>query len=207
MQRLPGLCGAIVDEYPPQNLEDLLEQIATAAHRERTVVTVGDILEAVGTRSFAPLLMLTGTLLVSPLSGIPLFPTTMALVVLLVSVQMLVGRRHFWLPSWLLTRALRRQSLLRGIDWLQRPCAIIDRYLQPRFTYLVGRSSQAFIALLCLLIVVMMPVMELIPFSSSIAGIALCAFGLALVALDGLMVLVGYVVIALTAATLVSALA
>ncbi|MFN2288996.1 MAG: exopolysaccharide biosynthesis protein [Chromatocurvus sp.] len=194
-------------EYPARNLEDLLEQIATAAHSERSVVTVGDILEAVGTRSFAPLLMLTGTLLVSPLSGIPLFPTTMAFVVLLVSVQMLVGRHHFWLPHWVLTRALQRQSLLRGLDWLQPPFTIIDRYLQPRFTYLVGRSSQILIALLNLLIVVMMPVMELIPFSASLAGVALCAFGLALVALDGLMVLVGYVVIALMATTLVGALA
>ena len=194
-------------EYPARNLEDLLEQIASAAHGERSVVTVGDILEAVGTRSFAPLLMLTGTLLVSPLSGIPLFPTTMALVVLLVSVQMLVGRHHFWLPRWLLTRALQRQSLLRGLDWLQRPFAIIDRYLQPRFNYLVGRSSQVLIALLNLLIVVMMPAMELIPFSASLAGVALCAFGLALVTLDGLMVLVGYIVIALMATTLVGAFA
>lgn len=194
-------------DHPARDLEDLLAQIATAAHHDQAVVTVGDILEAVGTRSFAPLLMLTGTLLVSPLSGIPLFPTTMALVVLLVSVQMLVGRRHFWLPRWLLRRNLRRQSLLRGLDWLQAPCAFIDRYLQPRLACLLGRSSQALIALLCLLIVVMMPIMELIPFSSSIAGVALCAFGLALVALDGLMVLLGYAVIALMVTTLAGALA
>ncbi|MFN2327496.1 MAG: exopolysaccharide biosynthesis protein [Chromatocurvus sp.] len=179
-------------QHVARDLEELLEQIATAAYSDHALVTVGDILEAVGTRSFAPLLMLTGTLLASPLSGIPLFPTTMALIVLLVSVQMLAGRRHFWLPQWLLLRTLPQQRLLQVLKWLQGPCASIDRYLQPRLTYLIRGPSQDFIALLCFIVAVLMPVMELIPFSSSVAGVALCAFGLALVAHDGLMVLLAY---------------
>ncbi|MDO8861037.1 exopolysaccharide biosynthesis protein [Haliea sp. E1-2-M8] len=184
----------------------MLEQIAIVAHNEHTLVTVGDILEAVGTRSFAPLLMLTGTLLVSPLSGIPLFPSMMALIVLLVSLQMLAGRRHFWLPRWLLQRTLPRQKLLRILEWLQTPCATIDRYLQPRLTYLVRGPSTVLIALTCLAIAVMMPAMELVLFSSSIAGVALCAFGLALVAHDGVLVLVAYAIITLMAAVVAGVL-
>lgn len=190
-------------EHAARNLEELLSQIAHAAHNEQTRVTVGDILHAVGTRSFAPVLMLTGTLLVSPLSGIPLFPTTMALIVLLVSVQMLAGRRHFWLPRWLLLRTLERRRLLQILQWLQKPCAFIDRYLQPRLTYLVKGPSMILIALTCLVIAVTMPVMELIPFSSSVAGVALCAFGLALVARDGAIVLLAYAMTALMAAAVV----
>ncbi|TCO72610.1 exopolysaccharide biosynthesis protein [Chromatocurvus halotolerans] len=193
-------------EHVARDLEELLEQIAMAVHGEHTRVTLGDILEAVGTRSFAPLLMLTGTLLVSPLSGIPLFPSTMAFIVLLVSVQMLVGRQHFWLPAWLLARALEREKLLRVLDWLQTPCAFIDRYLQPRLLYLVRGPSQGLIALVCLVVAALMPLMELVPFSSSVAGFALCAFGLALVAHDGLMVLLAYATIALMSAVIVGAL-
>lgn len=193
-------------EQVARDLEELLEQIATAVHGEHTRVTLGDILEAVGTRSFAPLLMLTGTLLVSPLSGIPLFPSTMAFIVLLVSVQMLVGRKHFWLPAWLLARTLERENLLRVLDWLQAPCAFIDRYLQPRLLYLVRGPSQGLIALVCLVVAALMPLMELVPFSSSVAGFALCAFGLALVAHDGLMVLLAYATIALMSAVIVGAL-
>lgn len=193
-------------EHVARDLEELLEQIATTAHSDHTRVTLGDILEAVGTRSFSPLLMLTGTLLVSPLSGIPLFPSTMAFIVLLVSLQMLVGRRHFWLPRWLLMRTLERENLLRILEWLQTPCAFIDRYLQPRLLYLVRGPSQVLIALVCLLLAALMPVMELIPFSSSVAGFALCAFGLALVAHDGLMVLLAYATITLMSAVIVGAL-
>lgn len=193
-------------EHVARDLEELLEQISAAAHREHTQVTLRDILEAVGTRSFAPLLMLTGALLVSPLSGIPLFPSTMAFIVLLVSVQMLLGRRHFWLPRWLLTRTLERQNLLRVLTWLQRPCAFIDRYLEPRLLYLVKGPSQVLIALVCLVVAALMPAMELIPFSSSVAGFALCAFGLSLVAHDGLMVLLAYATITLMAAIIVGAM-
>jgi hypothetical protein len=42
------------------------------------------------------------------------------------------------------------------------------------------------IALLCALIGVAMPSLELVPFSAHIAGLALTAFGLALIANDGL---------------------
>jgi hypothetical protein len=150
--------------------------------------------------------MLTGTLLASPLSGIPLFSTTMGLVVMLVSVQMLIGRRHFWLPRWLLLRTLQRQSLLKVLHWLQTPCAVIDRYLQPRLTYLVKGPSQILIALICLAVAVMTPVLELVPFSSSLAGVMFCAFGLALVAHDGLMVLGGYAMIILMTAVLAGVL-
>lgn len=193
-------------EHVARDLEELLEQIARAVHSEHSRVTLGDILEAVGTRSFAPLLMLTGTLLVSPLSGIPLFPSTMAFIVLLVSVQMLAGRQHFWLPAWLLARTLERENLLRVLDWLQTPCAFIDRYLQPRLLYLVRGPSQGLIALVCLVVAALMPLMELVPFSSSVAGFALCAFGLALVAHDGLMVLLAYATITLMSAVIVGAL-
>lgn len=193
-------------EHVARDLEELLAQIATAVHSEHSRVTLGDILESVGTRSFAPLLMLTGTLLVSPLSGIPLFPSTMAFIVLLASLQMLVGRPHFWLPRWLLMRTLERESLLRVLDWLKTPCAFIDRYLRPRLVYLVRGPSQVVIALVCLVLAALMPIMELMPFSSSVAGFALCAFGLALVAHDGLMVLLAYATITLMAAVIVGAL-
>ena len=180
-----------------RNLGELLEQIAGAARSDSTRVTVGGILDAVGTRSFAPLLMATGILLASPLSGIPLFPSTMALVVVLVSVQILLGRRHVWLPSWLLHRALQREYLLRVLDRLRKPCGVIDRFLAPRLVYLVSGPAEGFIAFICLAMAVVMPLMEVVPLSASIAGVALCAFGLALVARDGLMVLLGYALVLL----------
>ncbi len=182
------------------SLQQLLEHIAiTARNQER--VSLDLVLRAVGRRSFAPVLLLVGIILFSPLSGIPGLPTTMAILVLLVTIQLLLGRHHFWLPQWMLQRSISKQKLLTALHWLEKPAAFIDNWLKPRLRFLVRRTGTFVIALICTLIALALPVMEVVPFSATIAGIALAAFGLALVAHDGVLALAAF---CLTATTLVT---
>src|SRR5690606_6693656 len=83
------------------SLELMLEHIAGAAH-EHERVSLGLVVETIGSRSFGPLLLMVGVVLASPLSGIPGMPTMMSLMVLLIAVQLLFGGKNFWLPHWLL---------------------------------------------------------------------------------------------------------
>lgn len=161
-------------------------------------VSVGDIIHVVGDRSFAPLLMLVGMLLVSPLSGVPTFPSMVAGIVLLVTLQMLYGRSHFWLPARLLNVQVPCDKMETALTWLQRPARFIDRLTRQRLVVLVRGPSIYLIAIICLSIACFLPIMELILFSSSLAGAVLVVFGVALVARDGLLALVGYVVTAVT---------
>lgn len=169
-------------------------------------VSVGDIIHVVGDRSFAPLLMLVGMLLVSPLSGVPTFPSMVAGIVLLVTSQMLLGRRHFWLPARLLNVQVSRDKLKTALRWLQPPARFVDRITRPRLTLLVRGPSIYIIAVICLSIAVLLPVMELILFSSSVAGAVLLMFGVALVSRDGLLALLGYGATAITVWVILSAL-
>jgi|GEM_PF-77717 len=173
------------------NLEQLLDQMATAA-RGREEVSLGALVEAVGSRSFGPLLLLVGVVLASPLSGVPGMATTMAVLVMSIAVQLLFGRKHFWMPRWLLNRSVSRDRFIRALDWLHPPARWIDRWLRPRLTVLVHRSGAYAIAIICTVIAVGMPAMELVPFSASSAGVALAAFGLSLVAHDGLLALIAF---------------
>ncbi|MDZ7781507.1 MAG: exopolysaccharide biosynthesis protein [Halioglobus sp.] len=150
--------------------------------------------EAVGVRSFSPMLTLVGLLLVSPLSGIPFFPTICAIIVLLVSMQLLMGRTHIWLPQMLSSRSVPAEQLRRAIDWLMPGARFVDRYTGARLTVLVAGPARFLIAGICVFLATMMPLMEFIPFSSSLAGIALCAFGLSLLAYDGVLSLVAHLV-------------
>lgn len=175
-----------------------------AAHSRH--VSVGDIIHVVGDRSFAPLLMLVGMLLVSPLSGVPTFPSMVAVVVLLVTLQMLFGRQHFWLPARLLHVKVPCNRMQAALTWLQRPARFVDRITRPRLTTLVRGPSIYVIALICLSIACLLPLMELILFSSSVAGAVLVVFGVALVSRDGLLALLGYATTAVTAWVIVSAL-
>lgn len=179
-------------------LEALLDHLRRATDTDELEVTVEDLLEAVGRRSFAPMLLLVGVLLFSPLSGIPTFPSLMALIVSLVALQMLCGRRYFWLPRWLLARSLDRERLLQVLGWLDSPARVMDRVLQPRLLPLVRGPAERLIALLCLLLALALPITEVVPFSSSMAGLAFLAFGLSLAAFDGALALVAYLFVATT---------
>lgn len=185
-------------EHDARNLEELLSQIDWAANTDHRQITVAEILVAVGARSFAPILLLAGALIASPLSGIPGFPTAMAILIFLVSIQMLVGRRYFWLPSWLLHRNVPQRKMAATVQWLWRPARFIDHFVRPRLTGLVKGAGARIIALLSLLIASSMPFLELIPFSSSLAGVILTAFGLSLVSSDGLLALIAYIMTGVT---------
>lgn len=174
------------------NLEQLLDRVGQAAEGGGQV-SLDEIVEVVGRRSFGPILLLAGLITVMPLVGdIPGVPTIMGAFVLLVAGQLLVRRKHLWLPQWLLTRSVSREKLRRALDWMRRPAQFIDRFLRPRLTVFTGHPATYVIALACAGIAMVMPVMEVIPFSANLAGGALTAFGLALIARDGLLALLAF---------------
>lgn len=178
------------------NLEQLLDRTKNAGG-ENERVSLRAVLGAVGERSFAPMLLIAGLVTLSPGVGdIPGVPTIMAALVFLTATQLLFRRRRLWLPEWLLNRSIARGKLNKVINWLQRPSKFVDRWLRPRLPLFHNRIA---IAIACIAIAVVMPPMEFIPFSANIAGIALTAFSLALLAGDGLL---GLMAFAATTATI-----
>jgi hypothetical protein len=179
------------------NLEQMLDRFDEAVH-DHERISLGAMVEAVGSRAFGPLLLMAGIVLVSPLSGIPGMATSMAVLVLLIAVQLLVRKQQFWLPRWLLNRSIARSKYCRALRWMRRPARFVDRWLRPRLTFLVGGASAYVVAAFCVAVAFGMPVMELVPFSASGAGVALAAFGLSLIAHDGLLALIAFVITAAT---------
>ena len=171
-------------------LQQLLDRLDKAATGER--VDVECMMEAVGRSSFGALLLLGGLVTLSPLDIVPGIPTLIALAVLLVCVQLLAGRRHFWLPAWVLRRSITRQRFQRALRWLRKPARLGDRLVRPRLTALAGDAAVKVIAVGCIVVALAMPLMEVVPFSANLAGIALTAFGLAVIVNDGLLALVAF---------------
>lgn len=187
------------EQVPPTNLAGVLERIQHAGRRQESV-SLGAILDSVGRRSFAPFLLVAGLITLAPLVGdIPGVPTLMAILVVLSSVQLLVGRDHIWLPAWLLERRVSRARFTEATRWMERPARWVDRLLKQRLVGLTRPPAHLAVALTCLLIALAMPPMEVVPFTANGAGLALTLFALALLANDGLMALLGY---ALTGGTL-----
>ena len=169
------------------NIEELLARMRAAA-KDTKRVTVNALYKEIGDRSFGPLILLAGIITVAPLIGdIPGVPTTIGLVVVLVTSQMVIGRTHFWLPKFILNRSVSSAKLRKALSWLDGPARFIDRLIRPRLLALTGGAANRVIAGLCLLIGAAMPLMDFVPFTANIAGLALTTFGLSIIARDGLL--------------------
>jgi hypothetical protein len=118
--------------------------------------------------------------------------------VLLITGQLLLGREYVWLPRWLLKRSVAQDTLCKALGWLRKPARYVDRLLRPRLTALTHTVGMYVIASVCVVIAAAMPVMEVVPFVANGAGAALTAFGLALVAHDGLLAIFAFAFTALT---------
>lgn len=177
----------------PENLNEMLDLIVETS-QDKKEVAFEDLLKATGRRSFGPLLVLCGVVLIAPLVGdIPGVSTSVGLVVLLISVQLLAGRTHFWFPKWIRHRAVKAVTVRKAVKAIRRPARAVDRLLRHRLEMFVhGAGTHAIAAVTCAIALVT-PGMELVPFSAIAGGAILTSLGLALIAHDGLMAVVGFV--------------
>jgi hypothetical protein len=157
-------------------------------------VSVDDIWHTIGQRSFGPLLLVAGLVVMTPLGGIPSVPTIFGMIVILIAGQLLLGRRNFWLPGFL--RRLRTdQGKLDKSIRVSRPVArVIDRLIKPRLTWLTRPLWNRVIAGVSVALAAIMPPLELVPMGAAVPSAAITAFGLALVAHDGLLALIAFAI-------------
>ena len=167
----------------------LLDRLEAAADAHEQT-SIRDVLREVGERSFGPVLLLAGLVMLAPVIGdIPGVPVLMGLIVILAAVQFLVGRDHLWLPDWLLRRSVAHTKISTGVRWLRPVARVLDRWSRPRLSWMTHGGGYFAIGAASVVIAAATPVMEVVPFSANIAGIAITGFGLALIASDGVIAL------------------
>ncbi len=168
---------------------------------ERRVV-LGDALDQFGKASFGPVLVVLPLIELSPVGGIPGLPTALAMLIALIALQLLLGRDHPWVPTFLERRGVSANKLRTGARKLERLASRMDHWFKGRLRSLTRGLALKIAALCILMLCATVPPLELIPFASSAPMIAIAAFGLALTVRDGLMMLVA---MALTVAAIFAA--
>jgi len=188
------------------NIEELLDAIENGVTKGEDL-SLADVLDSVGHRSFGPLLLLSGLVMAAPgIGDIPGVPTGTGIFVALVAGQMLVRRKYLWLPQWLLKRKISDKTVCKAIGWLRTPARYLDRVIRPRLIWLTHNEGAYGVALACFGIALATPAMEVVLFSANVAGAALAAFGLSLIAHDGLLALIASTFTLSTAAALLYAM-
>lgn len=193
-------------EQELSDLEHLFDCIGEAARQKNgDKVSIDAIMDMIGRRSFGPMLLVAGLVILAPVIGdIPGVPSIMGMFVFLIAIQLLIGQQHFWLPNWLLERAISSEKLANTVKWLRKPARYIDKLIRPRLLVFVNGTAKYIIAVVCILIALMLPFMEVVPFSANAGGLALVAFGLALIAKDGLLALLSFILTGLTTWLIIS---
>lgn len=181
------------DDRSPRALSEVLDQLESSA--SGASIRVGDVIETLGRKSFASLMLVFSLISASPASAIPGITTVVAGIVFILTAQMIAGRSCVWLPALIARRRLSTDKLCKGVRWLRKPVHFVERFLRPRFTWLFHRPWIWLPMILILGLSVAMPLMEAIPTSGSLASAVIALFAAGLLSRDGLFVLIALVLL------------
>jgi hypothetical protein len=166
---------------------DLL--LALAAARREGHVSVGEMIDALGNRSFGVVFLVLALPAWIPVLP-PGVPSIFGIAIAAVAAQMLLGRAAPWLPSFIARRGLSAprfaRLVARAAPWLRRIEAVCRQRLTAPVT---GNAGSRLTALCCLGLALAICVP--LPMTNSGPALSLAVMAVGLIERDGLAVLAG----------------
>jgi hypothetical protein len=169
------------------SLSSLLLNFARQFEGER--VSVRDIKNSLGRRSFGLMLFVLAIPNSLPVVGIPGVSAVTGFPILLIACQMVLGYEQIWLPKWISRRDFSREGFLKLIEKTMPWLARIERLLKPRWLWLVKGNVERVLAAVCALMAFLLILP--IPFGNLFPGLSLLLISLGLIERDGVCVASG----------------
>ncbi len=171
------------------NLTAVLDHLDDKAGGE--TITIDQIIQSFEERGYGPVLLSLALVELLPTGAIPGVPTLVAILVVLVAGQLLVGRTRPWVPEKLASKGFSHKKFKAGREKLRPFTSKCDRFIKPRLPGLTTGLMNRLVAGICIVLALTLPPLELIPFASSAPSFAIALLAIGLSAKDGLMVLLG----------------
>lgn len=172
-------------------VSEVLRGISDDPSRER--VSIGDLLVALGDRALGALLFIFAFPNILPMP-----PGTSAVLgapLIFLAAQLALGRKP-WLPAIITRRSMSREDfhalVLRVGPWLKRA----ERLLRPRASALALPPMEYVVGFVCLLLAAMLVLP--IPLGNMLPALAISLMALGVLERDGLWVLAGFIVAAIS---------
>jgi len=183
-----------------ETIAAVLRRLTDPATGDR--LTLDEAIEALGDRAYGLAMLMLALPMAVPISSIPGISTVFGIPLILIAVQLMLGRPRPWLPRWLGSKSFARADLARILDkalpWLERG----ERLIHPRLTLLVSAAAERCIGAVCAFMAFVMALP--IVLGNQPPAIAISLFALALIGGDGLFVILG-VITAIVSVALVAA--
>jgi hypothetical protein len=187
---MAGTSASASERSPDQaaGLADVFDGLSNRVNRDSALdgVKLGVLMNAVGRRSYGPLLLLAGLIAISPLTVLPFTTTIVAAITLLLAAQMALGFDRPWLPRAALNMRLPRKGFFVVLDRARPTVERVDGVLlRERWTFMAAPPLVSLVALCaCLAALATFP-LSIIPLAPLAPGMAIVLFGLGMTARDG----------------------
>ena len=156
--------------------------------QDSEAVEFWDVMEK---RGFGPMLALPSFIACTPIGAIPGIPSLAGGTILLIALQILLGRRHPWLPQKVMQLNCDADQLRFIVDKVKPYAVRVDRFLVPRCFFMRQPVFRSLIALCCAGCGFVMIPLELIPFMGLIPAFAVFIMAIGMATDDGAVALVG----------------
>lgn len=168
----------------PESLAQSLEQILLSAELEGP--TVGQIIHEIGEKGFGLIFLIMALPSALPVPA-PGYSTPFGVIISLIALQMLIGRKQIWLPQRL-CRIKLKPSLARSmLGAVHRFLHYVERFIRPRQRWIRSRAGQTCLAGV---IIIMAALMILpIPLTNTFPAMVIFLIGVGLCEEDGLLTL------------------
>ncbi|WP_155859904.1 exopolysaccharide biosynthesis protein [Kordiimonas gwangyangensis] len=155
-------------------------------------ISVNALIEALNSRGFGPLLIGPALITILPTGAIPGMPDVCALIVILMSLQILFRRKHPWIPKRLAEFSFSRDKFLSALEKAKPYTRRVDKVIYPRLKYFAREEFEPVIAVMAILLSVCIMIMGFIPFLAALPASGILFLGLGLVGRDGLMLVFAF---------------
>jgi hypothetical protein len=182
-----------------RDLEDLMDEIR-ADSGSSDEVSLAQIMQAVGTRAYGPLLLVPGLVALAPTGAIPGMSIVTGTIIVVVAIQLLFGRNKPWIPKRALEFSFSRDTLLSAMERGRPYARRIDDFLKPSLTQVTDFPATRIIAIVAIALALSMFPLALVPFAVAIPSSAIVLFALGLTARDGRLIIAGFILAGLALA-------
>lgn len=171
---------------PHRRMSTILTGLVQSAGGER--VSLGDMVDAFDARAYGPLIVLFAAPNVLPIA-LPGISALLGAPLILLTGQLMIGRRRPWLPDVLRRRSLARDSFESLVGRIVPRLVRLEALIRPRLLPLTSSWGKRLIGAVGVVLaaIVFLPV----PFGNAIPGVALVLMAVGLLGRDGLAVVAG----------------
>lgn len=172
---------------------DALEHLALTPGE----VSLAQVLSAIGSRGFGPLMVVFSAFLILPVGMIPGVPAVVAGILMLIGGHLIIERRRLWVPARLGRLHISSRILAASVKRAHPVVAFLRPVLARRFETLVeGVLALRLIGVILIATGAVIMFVGFIPGLPFALSLHILVLGLALTARDGLMGLLGYAAVA-----------